>query len=358
MRILFITFRDFGDVTSGSGVRPFRLFEAFKALGHDVVLLQGLHNRVIERSRNIRRILQEIRLHPVDICYVEPPTGPFFCHLDLTLLKRVHESGVPVGLFYRDAYWMFPKWIKLPWPKNHLIRWMHRRDIRYFRKYCDIVYYPSDAFGKLFADVDFRREDVLPPGCEIMYEPPTELHHRLLYVGAADEADGLLLLLQSMQIVNETIPLSLTIVTAKKNHSKLLQMPIMQNGIQSGRVELVSGSGEDLLPYYRKSDFGVIPRRRHPYMDIAVPIKLFEYVGHGLGVIATNCPAMEEIIQKNQCGIVASDTAQDFSKAILNVYADPSKIIAIQRKLPVIGLSNSWETRAKKIVEDLSALRR
>ena len=35
LKVLYITFTDFGEVASGSSVRPFRMYNALVNLGHD-----------------------------------------------------------------------------------------------------------------------------------------------------------------------------------------------------------------------------------------------------------------------------------------------------------------------------------
>ena len=45
LKVLYITFTDFGELSSGSSVRPFRMYNALVNLGYDVKLLEGQQNR-------------------------------------------------------------------------------------------------------------------------------------------------------------------------------------------------------------------------------------------------------------------------------------------------------------------------
>ena len=89
MTILYITFIDFGEFKSGSSVRPQKMYDAFRQLGHEVKLLEGQQNRRAERKQKTAEILSWLDSHTPDICYVEPPAGPFFNAIDLKLLKKV-----------------------------------------------------------------------------------------------------------------------------------------------------------------------------------------------------------------------------------------------------------------------------
>ena len=139
MTILYITFIDFGEFKSGSSVRPQKMYDAFRQLGHEVKLLEGQQNRRAERKQKTAEILSWLDSHTPDICYVEPPAGPFFNAIDLKLLKKVHGMGVPIALFYRDAYWKFAKWWGVKGPKKWLLTHMHKRDLKVFEKTCDVV---------------------------------------------------------------------------------------------------------------------------------------------------------------------------------------------------------------------------
>ena len=52
-KILYITFTDFGDLSSGSAVRSFRMYNAFKNLGYDVKLLEGQQNKRKTRREKV-----------------------------------------------------------------------------------------------------------------------------------------------------------------------------------------------------------------------------------------------------------------------------------------------------------------
>ena len=152
MKILYITYIDFdGSGKSGSSVRPQKMYEAFLNLGLDVKLLECQQNKFKERRKKVREILEWLDNNTPDICYIESPSGPIFNQIDLKLIKKVHNMGVPIGYFYRDAFWLFPemqKKIKLI--KRHLINFMNLRDLHVLENNCDIVYFPTNSAISLF----------------------------------------------------------------------------------------------------------------------------------------------------------------------------------------------------------------
>ncbi|NMA66292.1 MAG: hypothetical protein GX957_08660, partial [Clostridiaceae bacterium] len=109
IKILYIVFVDYNTYASGSSVRPHMILDAFLQLGAEVKLLEGQQNKRQERRCKVRKIFTWLKDNRPDICYVEPPTGPFFNTIDLQLLHHIHKMGIPIGLYYRDAHWKFPK---------------------------------------------------------------------------------------------------------------------------------------------------------------------------------------------------------------------------------------------------------
>ena len=55
MTILYITFIDFGEFKSGSSVRPQKMYDAFRQLGHEVKLLEGQQTAGQSASRRQRK---------------------------------------------------------------------------------------------------------------------------------------------------------------------------------------------------------------------------------------------------------------------------------------------------------------
>ena len=164
--VLFVMFKDVAAVPdSGSSVRPLKMLQAFKNIGCKVTLLEGLQNDVARRHKNVRRIIDGLKEGKrYDCCYVEPPSGPLFCPTDLTLLKELKRREIPVGLFYRDAYHLFPQNFSQEGRlKEAVIRHMAHRDFKTFSRTCEVAYVPSRSFGEL---VGFPiPTKPLPPAC-------------------------------------------------------------------------------------------------------------------------------------------------------------------------------------------------
>lgn len=350
MVLLYITFIDFGKMESGSSVRPHRMYEAFETLGVEIKLLECQQNRRAERRQKVKEILEWLELNKPDLCYVEPPTGPFFNQIDLKLLEKLHLMGVPIGLFYRDSFWLFPKWWGVPFFKRKVLIYMHKRDLKVFKRCCSIVYFPGTLSAELFSNINFRKVGVLPPGSHLILEPNKSIQRTLIYIGGVRYADGVNDLLSALESINQTcVGVNLILVTKKNELDNLNQFDLSKPWLQ-----IVEASGSQLEYWYKRADVGIVPRKRHFYMDKAVPVKLFEYFSHSLPVIVTDCPEVKKIVEKEKCGIICHDNAESLLDAIKAFYDSEENIITMKELARSAAIKNDWTERAKKVIKDLT----
>lgn len=350
--VLYITYTNFGDVSSGSGLRPFRIYNAFLEMGYDVKLLEGQQNQFKERKKKVQRINRWLDDNTPDFCYIELPTGPLFNRCDGKLIQKIHGKGIPIGIFYRDVFWMYPKW---SWPdmsviKRKLLIYMHKRDLRLFKRNCDIVYFPSYEVIDKFNAKQFNKTDVLPPGCEFAKAPDLTMKKKVFYVGAVRSADGIDDALEAFdELDREGNTIEFILITKKSElihirHQELLSAPWLT---------LAEGSGDELKQYYDQCDLGILPKKRHFYMDMAISVKTFEFIANSLPVLTTDCPAMSRFVKENECGIICNDNAKSIKNSLRDYYSDIERFRMLKKKTYEAARNNSWHNRIEKIKTDL-----
>jgi glycosyltransferase involved in cell wall biosynthesis len=123
------------------------------------------------------------------------------------------------------------------------------------------------------------------------------------------------------------------------------------------RLERAQGEEIDrLLPAVLAS---VTPRRRTPYNDLAVPIKVLEYLGFGRPLLVTDTVETRAIVEAAGCGLVVPDTAQALSDGIVEFVSAPfDRIVAWGAAARAYAEANSWSHRAKRVLELLAEERR
>ena len=95
----------------------------------------------------------------------------------------------------------------------------------------------------------------------------------------------------------------------------------------------------------------ITPRRRTPYNDLAVPIKVLEYLGYARPLIVTDTTETAEIVRSAGCGVVVSDSAEGLADGITTVVtADPEQIRQWGAAARRAAADSSWDSRARSIL--------
>lgn len=359
MKLLYITYIDFTEnPKSGSAVRPQKMYKAFLEHGVDVKLLECQQNKRKQRKEKVKEILHWLDSNKPDICYIESPSGPIFNYIDLKLIKKVHKMGIPIGYFYRDAFWLFPEWMNLGKLKNNVIIFMNKITLSVLKNNCDILYFPTKSAAELFDFAYFKRVDMLPPAADIgniKEDVVNELYKNCVYVGAVSETDGTFELLKAFTYLNDKTDLniSLTIVCREQEWEKINKSVDDTN---CKWLRVIHASGKELASIYSKSDVALFPRQSDKYIDIAMPVKLFEYFSFGKPVIATKRIEPMKFIMENNCGLICNDDYKSIAKTIECFYRDEELQIRLKENVKKTAKNNQWVNRANKVMEDLCSL--
>lgn len=110
---------------------------------------------------------------------------------------------------------------------------------------------------------------------------------------------------------------------------------------------------EDLLPYLRAIDVGIVPYGNTQFNRNSFPMKTFEYLAAGKPVVSTPLPAVRSLRTDL---VVTAEAPAEFAAAVLAAAAearDPGRIATRRR----FAAGHSWQARAEQLAE-LLQLRR
>jgi glycosyltransferase involved in cell wall biosynthesis len=365
--LLYITFIDLdGNVSTGSSVRPRKMLEAFEEMGLSIKVLSGIKTNRPKRRKNIEEILRWLETKRPRLCYVEPPSGPFYDRKDLVLLKKLRRQGVPVGLFYRDAYWMFPEYgadgRKLPFSekvKQEVIKWIQRRDLRVFRRTCSHIFFPSSSMAFYF---NFPSQSALPPGCVIRggVEQISQVEEKkeiltFIFVGGAARNHGTFLTLEAFEKANQNGVISkLIYICPECQWNKIKGEVYKENYAKWLSIFHVSGD-EKLAPFYEKADLALLAAPKTEYRDFAVPVKIYEYISYGKPILVTDCNETKKAVLENQVGWSVPDDALSVCSKIIFLHEHQEEIFEKKKRCREACLCNAWARRAETVIQVLSA---
>lgn len=349
-KILFYTFIDFGTFESGSMVRPQMMHAAFKELGADVVLLQTQQNKKKARKLAVSELNNWLDSNTVDLCYVETPSGVILNRCDRKLLRRIKRLGIRTAVFYRDAYFLLPESArkKVNPIKNFILDLMCRLDLRLYRRMADIVYFPSESMARLF---NLKAKGILPPACSNNLLDFIFGGRNSIYVGGLGGHYGTDILLKAFDILNagDVPDYPLTIVCREADRHNI---PDEYNGRSWLTICHASGS-KSLSALYQNANIALYPVRRSRYIDFAVSVKIYEYMGYGLPIVTTDCVEAARVIRDNGIGVVTRDNPESFAEGIRQIFSDREEYEkTLENVKRAVTGGNLWIHRARKVLDD------
>lgn len=348
---------------SGSQVRPYKMLKAFKELGANVVEIIGDAPSRCESMRKARERIREGE--PFDFVYSENLTIPFAMSedhrfplhplLDHRFLAFCSNKGIPVSMFYRDAFWRDTSYREmLPWYGRAITIPLYWFDWWRQLKYVNTLYLPSEAMGGRLPLIDqFPLVKGLPPGSEIANGPDNEIERstnqlRLFYVGGIEPPTyDLRPLLRALLETETTV--SLTICCREKEWNRLRDV---YGEFMTDNVKVVHKSGIDLAPLYNESDLFAIVRNRNSYLDFAVPTKVYESVGYGLPILC--CPGDETARRVTSEGLGWAIKPENIATFLDNLNKEPNLLKSKKRDLIEIRNHHTWKNRAAQVCKDMA----
>lgn len=355
MKVLYITFIDFDKALSGSSVRPQKMYQAFIDCGCEVKLLKGEQNKRKQRKKNVRDVISWLDSNKPDICYIEPPSGPFFNMIDHRLIKKVHNMRVPIGLFYRDAYWKYgltKKGIGIKSVlKDSLIKILQAIDLRRFYKYCNIIYTPTELAGKEWRIKNYKR---LSPGCDIVsVRTPTNEIPIALYIGGVSDIYGTYKMLDAFRRINNDLTHVRLNMICRTNEWENISAEYKELA-NTDWLCVQHLSGEALVEHYHIADFAIHPLKKMAYNDTAMPIKIMEYLSYCKPMIVTNCVEMSRFIADNEIGFTFEYSVESIIKAILKMAGNKELCKELIQNCYKAREQNVWKRRAEQVIEELT----
>lgn len=129
-------------------------------------------------------------------------------------------------------------------------------------------------------------------------------------------------------------------------------------GIDEDRLRFVDRVPHAQVPLWiRACDVAVVPSPPTEYLSyFSCPQKLYEYLAAGTPVVASDLPAIGEIVEHGRSGwLVSPGSSQALAEGIRAVLADPSRARLMATNAVEFARSNTWDHRAVAILSRVTA---
>lgn len=352
--------------SSGSSLRPYKMLQAFKALGYQVDEVTGTAN---ERKASIKVIKKRIQSgEHYSFLYAENrsiPTAltehhrlPNHLFLDHLFFLFCKNSGIPVGLFYRDVYWRHPVYkTMLPLIGRIITIPLYWFDWLWHRMTVTHLFVPSLRMSAYLPGTwPTASLSALPPGCDV-YETPNRSEYQkkesgsleLLYVGGSTPPNYDLLPL--LELAHRVEQVRLTIITRESEWKK--NLPYYKR-LLGNNITIIHASGSELNKYYASADLFANIRSYSDYLKFAVPVKLFEAASFGLPILSETGTEAADIIRREDLGWVEENLAE-LEQRLHQLAVEKNLIVEKRRKMKMARHHFTWKERAQQVSRTLSS---
>ncbi|MBQ6440301.1 MAG: glycosyltransferase family 1 protein [Mogibacterium sp.] len=349
--------------SSGSAVRPNRMLNAFKAIGYEVEEVTGFSKERAEKIKEVRKKIRNgVKYNFVYSENTSMPTAmadsdhvPRHPVMDEVFLRKCRKAGIPVGLFYRDAYWQFPLYKEsVKWFVPMVTIPIYKNELKGYRKCTDVLFVPSNEFAEAIG-YKGRYQELPPGGDPISINEDTERTDdriRIFYVGGVS---GLYDITVPVQIISEFPEYRLTVCCAEKDWEANETLKGIVAKIDN--ISVIHKKKHELGPFYIQADIAMAFFERNAYRDLAMPVKLFEYIGYGKPVIATAGTAAGRYIKDNDIGWAIDFDSEQLRTLLRSLAKDRNIIRTKTDKTIAVAPGNTWEARAQMVVKTLTELK-
>ena len=349
------------DSASASGIRPVQMRRAFEELGYEVWEVAGYTK---ERGRLASEVRYAIRCGVrFDFCYSESstmpmtmtnpthlPTRPF---LDVGFFRSLRGSGIPVGQFLRDIYWVFPDYREsLSFLKLQAALAAYEWDMRTLRRHVDRVFLPSLKVGE-YINLGNVPVSALEPG----HGHPEPLPGpgegaSLFYVGGIGSDYKLHELFASVkQSWEKNLDVRL-IVCLRPEEWDAVKHEYEQWACPA--IEVVHAHGNGLREYFERTNIAAIVVDLDEYWKLGVPVKLYEYVGAGKPVMVTKGSLAGDMVERMDLGWTVDNSPEAVVELLERLANDPQEIQRVRARVLSQRDAHTWLERARQAAEELT----
>ncbi|WP_262000689.1 glycosyltransferase [Microbacterium sp. Mcb102] len=333
--------------------------QAFEAIGFEVLVVSGYSR---ERRRRIAEVKRRIRAgdQPAFVysesstmpsALTDPRHIPLRPFMDERFLRWCRTRGMRVGLYYRDVYWRFPEYVQnVGRLLSTATKTLYRADLRGYRSAVDVLYLQSLRMAEHLPVANRGQVRTLPPGAErVEVGSPVSGPVSLLYVGGI--GDAYYRMHEAFRGVGLAADARLVVCTRE---SEWRDVEAGYASVRGPESQVVHRSGEQLDELYADAHLGVLFMEPVAYRDFVLPFKLFEYVGRGKPVVATEGTLVGDFVTEHGIGWAVPYRAESLAELLDRLDADPEELHAMQERVRVLRESHSWEARAQQVADDLT----
>lgn len=142
---------------------------------------------------------------------------------------------------------------------------------------------------------------------------------------------------------------AVTIAGGDEAEIAMLRSQFDSNG---ARIEFAGRlSSDKVRALLERSCIGVLPNRADAESAFTSPIKLFEYMAAGCAVVASDLPALREILAQDEAMWARAGDPEALAEGIRALIADPARAHSLGERLYAKSAQYTWDVRGAQIAQ-------
>lgn len=203
---------------------------------------------------------------------------------------------------------------------------------------------------------DIGSPPIPPPEIEDLVRNGREV---LLFVGIIIADRGVLDVVRAMPELLALRPEAFLVVVGDGPERPALEREVRSLGLESS-VRFVGWKVPDELPdYYRVAMIGLLPFRDSPHIRLTLANKLFDYMGAGLPILASDLPSTRRVVEAVGAGrLHRPDDPADIARSAAGLLADlPGRTAMGAKARRAAETTFAWHRDAERLCEAIARLR-
>jgi spore maturation protein CgeB len=197
----------------------------------------------------------------------------------------------------------------------------------------------------------------LPPGCNLVERPltpdingSTAATLNLFYVGNVELPFYDLKPVMEMICALKNVALTICCRAQEWEKWQTHYLPL-----PCERIRIVHAYGEQLRDYYMAADAFLLVWKPNPYLDFAMPVKVFEALGYSLPIIVNDGLRASRFVAEEKIGWVAS-TMEELRERIVHLTEHRQELQKKREHLDTVRERHTWAMRAQTAANQLQNL--
>ncbi len=180
-------------------------------------------------------------------------------------------------------------------------------------------------------------------------------HYSVIYTGGIQLGRGLQVVFEAIPEIVRQIPDFRLVVVGDGYASEILKKMMREQGVD-GYVFWLGWVPHTQLPaYLHACRVGIVPHYTSDHVNTTIPNKIFDYMGCGLPVLASDAKPMKRVIEQERCGrTFPSGNAAELSKALLEIRGHEAGLGANGRR--AVLEKYNWQEDTKRLLRLVEGL--